>query len=183
MGHARIEMPGLYVRAFRSLGFGTFILAALLFLSAGTLEFWQAWVFLAVFTSASAAITAYLAIHDPELLDRRMRGGPFAEKERSQKIIMLFVMIGFAGFLVVAAFDRRFGWSRVPAYVCWMGEALMAIGFLLVWSVLKANPFAASTIQIAEGQSVISTGPYALVRHPMYGGSMPLLAGVPLALG
>jgi len=176
-------MQTLYVRAFRSSLFGILIMAVLLFLPAGTLNYWQAWVFMAVFVSASTAVTVYLAIHDPKLLERRMRAGPAAEKERSQKIIIFLAMMGFMGLLVVPAFDHRFGWSRVPTYVCLIGDALIAIGFLLVFFVVKVNAYAASTIQVAEDQKVISTGPYALVRHPMYAGSFPILIGTPLALG
>jgi protein-S-isoprenylcysteine O-methyltransferase Ste14 len=159
------------------------MMAALLFLPAGTLNYRQAWVFLAVFECASGAVTVYLAVHAPKLLDRRMRAGPTAEKERSQKFIIFVVMMGFAGLLVVPAFDHRFGWSRVSTWVCLIGDALVAIGFLLVFFVVKVNTYAASTIQVAEDQEVISTGPYAFVRHPMYAGSFPILIGTPLALG
>lgn len=176
-------MQTLCVRAFRSSLLGTLMMAALLFLPAGTLDYWQAWVFMFVFVSASGAVTVYLAIHDPRLLERRMRAGPAAEKERSQKFIMSLAMTGFIGLLAIPAFDHRFGWSRVPAYVCLIGNALIAIGFLLVFFVIKVNTYAASTIQVAEDQKVISTGPYALVRHPMYAGSFPILIGTPLALG
>ena len=96
---------------------------------------------------------------------------------------MFLAMAGFIGLLVVSALDHRFRWSRVPAYVCLLGDALIAIGFLLVFFVLKVNTFAASTIQVAEGQKVVSTGLYAYVRHPMYAGSFPILIGTPLALG
>jgi protein-S-isoprenylcysteine O-methyltransferase Ste14 len=158
-------------------------MAALLFVPAGTLDYWQAWAFMAVFVGASTAITVYLAINDPKLLERRMNAGPTAEKETTQKIIMLVAMLGFIALLVVPAFDHRFEWSAVPAYIALSGDALIAFGFLFVFFVLKANTYGASTIQIAEGQQVISTGPYALVRHPMYAGAMPLVVGVPLALG
>jgi protein-S-isoprenylcysteine O-methyltransferase Ste14 len=158
-------------------------MAALLFLPAGTLNYWQAWVFMTVVVSASGAVTVYLAIHDPKLLDRRMRAGPTAEKERSQKFIIFFAMMGFIGLLVVPAFDHRFSWSRVSTCVCWIGDAAVAIGFLLVFFVVKVNTYAASTIQVAEDQKVISTGPYAFVRQPMYAGSFPILIGTPLALG
>ena len=176
-------MQTLYVRAFRSSLFGTLIMAALLLLPAGTLNYWQAWVFMSVFVSASGAVTVYLAIHDPGLLDRRMRAGPAAEKERSQKIIMPLAMMGFIGLLVVPAFDRRFSWSRMPAYVCLIGDALIAIGFLLIFFVIRVNTYAASTVQVAKDQKVISTGLYASDRHPMYAGSFPILIGAPLALG
>jgi len=177
------DMQALYVRAFRSSLFGTLIMAVLLFLPAGTTHYWQAWVFLSVFVSASGAVTGYLAMHDPKLLERRMRAGPAAEKERSQKYIIFLAMLGFIGLLVIPAFDQRFGWSRPPAWVCLIGDALVPIGFLFVFFVVKINTYAASTIQLAEDQKVISTGPYAFVRHPMYAGSLPILIGTPLALG
>jgi protein-S-isoprenylcysteine O-methyltransferase Ste14 len=175
-------MHTLYGRAFRSSLFGALIMTALLFLPAGTLNYAQAWVLIGIFVSASAVLTVYLAIHDPGLLERRMRAGPAAETEKPQQVIMFLVMIGFVGLLVISAFDRRFGWSRVPPYVSLIGDALVAIGFLFVFFVLKVNTYAASTIQIAEDQKVISTGPYAFIRHPMYAGSMPILIGTPLAL-
>src|SRR4029453_3085793 len=99
-------MQTLYIRALRSSLFGTVAMAALLFLPAGTLPYWHAWVFMAVFMSATAPITVYLAIYDPQLLDRRMRAGPAAEKERSQKFIVFLAMTGFMGLLVVPAFDH-----------------------------------------------------------------------------
>lgn len=176
-------MNNLNIRALRSSLLGTIAMAALLFLPAGTLHYWQAWVFMAVFVGASAAITVYLAIKDPKLLERRMNVGPSAEKETTQKIIMSFAMIGFIALFVFPAFDHRFGWSPVPSYISLSGDALIAFGFLFILLVLKVNTYGASTIQIAEGQTVISTGPYALVRHPMYAGALPLLIGVPLALG
>jgi protein-S-isoprenylcysteine O-methyltransferase Ste14 len=176
-------MTSLNMRALRSSLLGAVAMAALLFLPAGTIDYWQGWVFMAVFVGASSAITVYLAINDPKLLERRMNAGPAAEKEPTQKVVMVFAMIGFIALLVLPALDHRFGWSRVPSYIALAGDALIALGFLLVFFVLKANPYGASTIQIAEGQEVISTGPYALVRHPMYAGALPLIIGVPLALG
>ncbi|MFI5251892.1 MAG: methyltransferase family protein [Bacteroidota bacterium] len=176
-------MTNLNIRALRSSALGTITLAALLFVPAGTLNYWEAWVLMAVFVGGSVAITVYLAMKDPKLLERRMSGGPTAEKEPTQRIIMLWAMIGFIALLVFPALDHRFAWSPVPSYVALLGDALVTVGFLLVFFVIKINTYAASTIQIAEGQQVISTGPYSLVRHPMYAGAMPLLLGVPLALG
>ena len=176
-------MTDLNARAVRSSLLGAVTMAALLFVPAGTFAYWHAWLFMAVFVGASTAITAYLAINDPNLLERRMNVGPRAEKEPTQRIVMCFAIAGFMALLVVPAFDHRFGWSSVPASVCLAGNALVALGFLLVFMVLKANPYGSSTIRVVEGQEVVSTGPYALVRHPMYAGAIPLLVGVPLALG
>jgi len=169
--------------ALRSSLFGILALAALLFVPAGTLDYWQAWLFMAVFVCASGATGIYLAIHDPKLLERRMHVGPRAEKEPAQKIIMAFAMIGFVAMLVFPALDHRFGWSPVLASVSLLGDALIALGFLFTFFVLRENSYGASTIQIAEGQTVISTGPYALLRHPMYAAALVMLVGVPLALG
>lgn len=176
-------MNSLNVRALRSSLLGTLAMAALLFIPAGTLRYWQAWVFIAVFAGASGALTVYLALRDPALLERRMRAGPAAEKEAAQKLIMLLAMAGFLALLVLPALDRRYGWSALPAWAVVLGDALVALGFLLIFFVFRVNSYGASTIQVAEGQTVISTGPYALVRHPMYAGALPLLAGTPLALG
>src|SRR5215510_13773762 len=176
-------MNSLYMRAVLSTLLGTLVMAALLFVPAGTIDYWQAWVFMAVFEGASTAIGIYLAIKDPKLLERRMHVGPTAEKEKNQKIIMFFTIVGFITLLVFPAFDRRFGWSPVSTTVSVAGDVLVALGFLFIFFVFKVNSYGASTIQIAEDHKVISTGPYALVRHPMYAGALVMLVGVPLALG
>jgi protein-S-isoprenylcysteine O-methyltransferase Ste14 len=158
-------------------------LAALIFLPAGTLDYWQGWAYLAVFVGSTALITLYLALYDPKLLERRMRAGPTAERETTQRVAMVFAIAGFIGLVVVSALDHRFGWSSVPPAISIIGDALVALGFLLVFIVLRQNSYAAATIQIAEEQKVISTGFYAIVRHPMYAGALPMLVGTPLALG
>ena len=176
-------MSSVNSRAVRSTLLGAIAMAALLLVPAWTLDYWQAWAFMAVFEGSSIAIGIYLAIHDPDLLARRMKVGPTAETEKAQKIIMSLAMIGYIALLLVPALDHRFGWSRVPWSVSVAGDALVALGFLLTFFVLRANSYSASTIQIAEGHTVISTGPYALVRHPMYAGALVMLIGVPPALG
>lgn len=158
-------------------------MTALLFIPAQTLNYWQAWLFIAVFVSASGAITVYLAVHDPALLERRMKIGPGAETRPTQRLVMFFAMAGFIALLVVPALDHRWGWTPVPATMSFVGEGLVVMGFLAVFTVLRENTYGASTIQVVEGQKVISTGPYALVRHPMYAGALVLVAGIPLALG
>jgi protein-S-isoprenylcysteine O-methyltransferase Ste14 len=154
-------MNKLYFRALRSSIYGFFAMAALLFVPAGTLDYRQAYVFMAVFVGGSTAITVYLAIKDPKLLERRMKVGPTAEKEPTQKIIMVFALLGFIALLVVPALDRRFMWSSVPPWVTVLGDILVGLGFLSVYFVIRENSYAASTIQVAEGQTVVSTGPYA----------------------
>jgi protein-S-isoprenylcysteine O-methyltransferase Ste14 len=158
------------------------VVAALLFVSAGSLDYWQAWLFLAVYLGGCLLVTIYLMVKDPQLLQRRMRGGPAAEREPVQKIVMLLTSIAFVALLVVPGLDRRLGWSQVPAWVVLAGDLLMALGFVVVWQVFRFNSFASATIELADDQRLVSTGPYALVRHPMYAGGLVLLFGMPLAL-
>ena len=170
-------------RASGGLLFSLLVMAALLFLPAWTLGYWQAWAFLAVFGVSAVAITVYLAKKDPKLLERRVHAGPTAEKDTSQKIIQTITAISFAGILVVSALDHRFAWTSLPPYVALAGDALVALGFFIVFLVYKENTFASATIELAPEQKVISTGPYKLVRHPMYMGAFFLLVGMPLSLG
>jgi protein-S-isoprenylcysteine O-methyltransferase Ste14 len=159
------------------------VLAALVFLAAWTFDYWQAWIFLAVYSGSSVAIALYLIKSDPQLLARRMQAGPRAEKQNSQKIIQVVAMVAFIVALVFPAIDHRFAWSAVPGYVAIGGDILIALGFLVIFFVFRENTFTSGVIEVAPDQKVISTGPYALVRHPMYSGALIMLAGVPLALG
>lgn len=161
---ARLRMPTmifmnkLYNRGLRSTIFGAVVMAALIFLPAGTLNYWQGWVFLTLFLVASSLIGIYLAIYDPALLERRMNVGPTAEKETSQKIISSLALVGFILLLVFPALDHRFGWSPVPPYVSVLGDALIAFVDSVTFVVIMQNRYAASTIQVVKGQKVVSTG-------------------------
>jgi protein-S-isoprenylcysteine O-methyltransferase Ste14 len=159
------------------------VMAFLLFAPAGTLAYRQGWVFLAVYFACSLALTLYLMKKDPALLARRMSGGPFAEKEPVQKIIMGVASLGFIGLLVVPAIDHRFGWSHMPLYATLAGNALVVLGWYCIFFVFREKSFTSATIELAADQKVISTGPYALVRHPMYAAALLMLFGMPLALG
>jgi protein-S-isoprenylcysteine O-methyltransferase Ste14 len=159
------------------------VMTALLFATAGTLDYWQAWVYLTVYFAASLAITLDLVRNNPELLARRMRGGPSAEKRPAQRLIMWLASAGFIFLIVVPALDRRFGWSHLSSAVALAGDGLMVLGWVGIFLVFRANSFAAATIETAPDQRVISTGPYALVRHPMYATALVMLLGIPLALG
>jgi protein-S-isoprenylcysteine O-methyltransferase Ste14 len=159
-----------------------FAMGLLLFVPAGSVNYPQAWAYLVVFFGTSALITRDLMRRDPALLQRRLQGGPWAEEARAQKIIMHCVSVGFVALLVVPALDRRFGWSAVPFIAVVAGDVLVAVGFYIIFLVYKVNSFSSATIEIAAGQKVISTGPYALLRHPMYAGASLYLLGTPLAL-
>src|SRR5579859_680733 len=175
-------MPSLSTRTWVSLVALTAVMGLLLFLPAGTLRYWQAWVYLGIFMGASGLTSLYLLKKDTSLLERRMRGGPTAEKETIQKVIMVLTSVGFIALLVVPALDYRFGWSVAPLAVVVAGDLLVAIGFYFIFGVYQENTFSSATIEIAKDQKVISAGPYALVRHPMYASAMLYIVGTPLAL-
>jgi protein-S-isoprenylcysteine O-methyltransferase Ste14 len=176
-------MANLTMRAWLSLVVLAAVMALLLFVPAGTVRYWQAWTYLSIFTGASVLTTVYLMKRDPALLERRMRGGPTAENRPAQKLIMLCTSIGFIALLVVSALDYRFGWSAAPSGVVLIGDALVATGFYFIFLVYRENTYTSATIEIARDQKVVSTGPYAIVRHPMYASGALYLFGTPLSLG
>ena len=176
-------MKNSTARAWVALGALALVMAPLIFVLAGTVHYWQAWMYLSIFFGASALLTRYVIRNDPALLERRMRGGPTAEKRAAQRVIMFFTSLCFVALLVVPALDRRYAWTEVPFYGVLIGDALVAVGFYFIFLVYKENAFASATVQIVAGQQVISTGPYAIVRHPMYASGLLMLLGTPLALG
>jgi protein-S-isoprenylcysteine O-methyltransferase Ste14 len=176
-------MNRLDVKAWRGLACLAIVMGLLIFVPAGTVYYWQAWVYLALFFGASILITLYLMKHDPALLARRVSGGPTAEKEQRQKLIMLFMSLGFLALLVVPALDHRLQWSHVPRSGVILGDVFFVVGWLIIFFVFRENSFTSATIEVANGQNVISTGPYAIVRHPMYAGALLYCLGTPLGLG
>jgi protein-S-isoprenylcysteine O-methyltransferase Ste14 len=176
-------MKNVNARAWLALAVLALVMGLLLFVPAGTVHYWQAWVYVSIFIGASVLTTLHLMRKDPALLERRMSGGPTAEKRPAQRLIMLCTSIGFVALLVVPALDHRFGWSTVPLGGVVAGDALVAIGFYLIGLVYRENTFTSATIEVAENQTVVSTGPYAIVRHPMYASASLYLLGTPLALG
>jgi protein-S-isoprenylcysteine O-methyltransferase Ste14 len=175
-------MSNFYVRGVLANLITLAILLACLFIPAGTLNYWQAWVFVAVFEVSAQALGIYFLVHDRKLVERRMNIGPAAEQRPSQKLISALFILGFVGFVVFPAFDHRFGWSPVAPVVSVIANAMIVLSFLLFFAVMKSNSYAASTVQVEEGQPVVSTG-HAYVRHPMYSGALLLLVAMPLALG
>jgi protein-S-isoprenylcysteine O-methyltransferase Ste14 len=176
-------MTVLNAKAFASLLILVAVIATIIFMAAGTLAYWQAWAFLLVYFAASLAISLDLMRRDPALLARRMSGGPWAEQEPAQRVIMAIVSAGFIGLIVGPGLDHRFGWSSAPAWVALGGDLLVLLGFAGIGVVFRTNSFSSATIELAGDHRVISSGPYAIVRHPMYAAALLLLAGIPLALG
>jgi len=161
------------------------IASAIVFFPAGTLRFWQGWALLAAFFLPTLCGFAYLLFSDPEVVRRRLET---KEPVAQQKRLMRWFKPAFLVAFLIPGFDFRWGWSRnllvpVPLWLTVLALLLVVSGFVFVFWVVQVNRFAASTIRVEVGQQVISNGPYALVRHPLYSGSALLFLSMPLALG
>lgn len=154
----------------------------ILLLPAGTVNYWQAWLFIAVFTAATVIPTIYIGRTNPAALQRRIHAGPRAEPRKSQKIIITGSFLTLFAVMVFSALDHRFGWSPVPAWLCVVGDALVAAGLGIAMLVIVQNSYAAATVRVEPGQQVASGGLYRFVRHPMYVGNVIMMIGIPLAL-
>ncbi len=173
-------MKNLYLKSVGGLLYVFVAISTLIFLSAWSLHYWQAWMFLAVFMVSISAIFLHLAKNDPNLLARRVKT---TEKETSQKIIRFLVNLVFTAVIVVSALDHRFVWSAISPKFVIIGDSLVVLGLLIIFFVFKENTFTAQIVDVESGQKVISTGLYAVVRHPMYVGGLVFILGTPLALG
>jgi protein-S-isoprenylcysteine O-methyltransferase Ste14 len=155
-------------------------LSALFFVPAGTLAYWQGWFYLALLFLPMAGVGVWLLRNDPALLERRLR---MRERESAQKRIIGLSYLGFLAAFVLPGLDHRFGWSQMPAWVALAAGALVLLGYGITAWVFRTNSYAARTVAVDAGQQVIRSGPYALVRHPMYVGFGLLMLVSPLALG
>jgi protein-S-isoprenylcysteine O-methyltransferase Ste14 len=176
-------MNALYRTTLSKLAFFQILIACLLFLSAWTFAFWQAWLFWAVFTAAQLTITLYFLSTDPHLIENRLKAGPRAESRPAQKLILLFAVILSLAMIVLPGLDHRFGWSHVSVSLVLLGELGVIAGMAITFFVFLANTHAAATVRVEKDQQVISTGLYGVVRHPMYFGALILFLAAPVALG
>ena len=156
------------------------VLSAVFFLPAGTFAYWEAWVYLAILFIPMLFVVIYLLKNDRELLARRMK---MREREAEQKLIIKLSYIPFLLAFLLPGFDKRFGWSNVPVGVVVLADILVLLGYGIVFLVFRENRYASRIIEVEQEQTVISSGPYAIVRHPMYLGSLLLYILSPLALG
>jgi len=170
-------------RALRGTLVFSLALLVLILAAAGSLRYWQGWLFWLHFTAWTVGLTLYFLRHDPALVERRLRSGPMAEQEPAQKWIQLLAVIAIGAAFVVPALDHRFHWSAIPALGIVIGHVGVAAGYFMIFRVFRENSFAAATVEVAADQTVISSGPYAVVRHPMYAGAAIMFLGAPLALG
>jgi protein-S-isoprenylcysteine O-methyltransferase Ste14 len=166
-------------------GIGLLVVAVILFACAGSLSFWQGWCFLALAWGPAFFFALYSVKHDPQLLERRLR---VQEKNPTQMLFVAVANLILFSVIALPGLDFRFGWSRawlapVPLWVVLLGQAAVLAGMSLIIWVMKVNSFAARTIVVEAGQRVVSNGPYAIVRHPMYAGVAVVVLAAPLALG
>jgi len=155
------------------------VLGAIFFIPAGTLAYWQAWVYLVIILAPAALVVSYFLRNDPSFLVRRMK---MKEKEREQRLIIKLGYLPYLLAFLLPGFDQRFGWSQVPFFVVIIAEILVVLGYGIVLMVYRENRFAARVVEVEQGQKVIDSGPYAHVRHPMYVGALLMLISTPLAL-
>ena len=156
------------------------VVGAVLFIPAGTFGFWQAWLYMAVLLTPVPFVGLYFLKHDPELLERRFKT---REKEVKQKAVIKFASLIFLVGFIIPGLDWRFGWSSVPFEAVIAANALVFIGYAISFLAMRENSYAARTIEVEKGQKVISTGPYSVIRHPMYVGVLLIYIATPIALG
>jgi protein-S-isoprenylcysteine O-methyltransferase Ste14 len=158
-------------------------LAACIFLPAWSLHYWQGVVYWLTFAGWLFFLNAYFLQHDPALVERRMKAGAGDEPRRSQKIIQSVTSVLLVGLYVVPALDYRCQWSdNVPGWLVVTADAVVCLGFFIIFRVFAVNSYTSGIVEVAAGQTVISTGPYAVVRHPMYSGAALMFIATPLAL-
>jgi protein-S-isoprenylcysteine O-methyltransferase Ste14 len=172
----------LWIQAIAASLSGLVFFGAFLFGPAGSFDYWQAWVFIAVFAVMSTGPTVYWGLRKPEVLRRRMRSGPVAETRPAQKMATVGIVATVIAVCVVSALDHRYGWSQVPVPVVVIGNILVAAGLGMALMVVNQNEYAAATITVESQQRVVSTGLYGVVRHPMYSFASLMIIGMPLAL-
>lgn len=156
------------------------IVGAFLFLPAWSFNFWQAWIFMGVLFIPLLFVAAYFLKHNPEFVVRRLQ---YKEKEVRQKLIIKIANISFFIGFLMPGFDFRYGWSNIPVWLVIAGNIVVMVSYLFIFRVFKENSYASRIIEVQKGQKVISTGPYAVIRHPMYAGIIPMYLGIPFALG
>lgn len=155
------------------------ILGGILFGVAGTWNYPGAWILLGLFFAIAVGLFSYYLRKDPEFIRKRM---DYREREKPQRVIITLSLIPYLGFFVIPALDVRFGWTPFSWGLIAAGCAVFILGYLALMAVFAANRYAARTVKIQEGQKVIDTGPYAIVRHPMYALVTPVYSGVSLLL-
>lgn len=159
---------------------GLVLIGVLIFLPAGTFEYFGGWLFVAVLFIPVFIMGVVLFVKAPELLRKRLEE---KEKENTQKIVVLLSALMFIGGFVIAGLDFRFGWSKMPNIVVIISAVLFLFGYMLFAEVMRENAYLSRIIEVQENQKVIDTGLYGVVRHPMYMATVIMFLTMPLILG
>ena len=170
----------LFFEAIIKIIFGILLVGLLIFLPAGTLNYFNGWLLCGILFIPMLIVGIVLMIKSPELLKRRLSA---KEKIGEQKIVILLSLLMFVCGFVLAGLDFRFGWIKLPNFVSIIGCILFIIAYLLYAEVLRENVYLSRTIEVSENQKVIDTGLYSIVRHPMYMATIILFLSMPLVLG
>ena len=171
----------LYIITYLSVAIFFALLFLAIFLPAGRLNFWNGWLYWLVFCIPTFMITAYFLQNDPALIERRIRP---AETRPAQIVGQsMAAILFFGGIIILPSLDYRFEWSFVPPWISMLGAVVVFGGFVIVFIVFKSNTFASRSIEHMEGQQVIFTGLYSIVRHPMYSGAILIIFATPVVLG
>lgn len=174
---SRKELIGMALSRFIP---GILIISALLFIPAGSVRYWNAWLFMGVLFVPMLFVIGYLIIRDPELLYKRMKTD---EKEKTQRKVVLITSFSFLSSFIIAGLDYRFGWSKVPIFFEILSALIVLTGYVLFYIVMRQNSYASRVVEVQEKQKVIDTGLYSLVRHPMYFAAILMFMFMPLVLG
>jgi len=159
---------------------GIVLFSALLFIPAGTLGYWNAWLLMAVLFIPMLIVGVVLAYKNPELLKKRLNS---KEKEKEQKSVLAFSGVMFISGFAVAGLDYRYQWFILPKWLVLAATAVLLFAYLLYMEVLRENTYLSRTIEVQENQKVIDTGLYGIVRHPMYTSTILMFLSIPLVLG
>ena len=177
---AGIPVSGLVMKTLGRFTSAVLALGALLFIPAGTFRYWEAWVYMAVLFIPMPLVLVYLVRNDPALLERRMR---LREKEKfQQKLFPVFAVLTLILY-PIPGLDTRYGWSETPLFLVVTADIVVLSGYLLFFRALRENRFASRIVEVVPGQTVVTTGPYAVIRHPMYCAVLAMFTFTPLALG
>jgi protein-S-isoprenylcysteine O-methyltransferase Ste14 len=160
--------------------FGLGFLVMVLFLPAGTLHYWNAWLFLAILFLPMLAVGLLLLVRNPALLKKRLNA---KEEQTQQKIVLFCSAVMFFAAFVLAGLNARFCWLAVPPWAVWIAAAVFLLGYAMYGEVLRENAYLSRTVEVQTDQKVIDTGLYGVVRHPMYTGTVLLFLAMPLILG
>jgi protein-S-isoprenylcysteine O-methyltransferase Ste14 len=180
MTTASVNTKGLTRRAILAAASAVAVFCLMFFAPAGTFAYWQAWAYMGVVLIPMLFVMVYMLRNAPELLARRLQ---MRERERTQKGVIGFGILFLFGAFLVPGFDRRWGWSTMPWWVVVAADLLVLLGYAMIFRVFRENQYTSRTVQVEQGQSVISTGPYATLRHPMYAGVVVFYLASPIALG